>query len=186
MTRGRFARPGREAHAPDLVEQAVARAKEGDTHAVHFLYVRFVDEVGAFVDGIVGDAHEAEDVTDTVFAKLVREVQRYEPGEVPFAAWILGFAGEVARSEMSTGHRLAAGRVGRAGAEYDTNPGRSPHLREALRRLPDDQRRVLVLRHIAGLSPKEVADRLGSSEASVRALDEHGRRALQAAHLSAA
>ena len=180
MTAGRRARSGREAHTADLVEGAVARAKGGDPGAVHFLYLRFVDEVSAVVNGIVGGGREREDVTETVFARLANEIQRYEPCELPFAEWILRFGANVARSDTSTSG-IAADQVGRAGSEDGASPKPSPRVREAVRRLPDDQRRVLVLRHIAGLSAEEVAERLGSSEASVRGLEENGRRALQAA-----
>ena len=58
---------------------------------------------------------------------------------------------------------------------------RSQCLRDALRRLPAEQREVLVLRHIAGLSPGEIAERLGKTEGSVHGLHHRGRGALQAA-----
>jgi RNA polymerase sigma-70 factor, ECF subfamily len=40
---------------------------------------------------------------------------------------------------------------------------------------------VLVLRHIAGLSPTEIAGKLGKSEGSIHGLHHRGRGALQAA-----
>ena len=40
---------------------------------------------------------------------------------------------------------------------------------------------MLVLRHIAGLSPREIADRLGKSEGSIHGLHHRGRGALKAA-----
>jgi hypothetical protein len=80
MTRRRFSRPTREAPTPDLVDEAVARTKEGDIEALHFLYVRFADDVTAVVDGIVAGAEAAEAVTEKVFAELVRELRRYQPG----------------------------------------------------------------------------------------------------------
>ena len=58
---------------------------------------------------------------------------------------------------------------------------RALSLREALARLPADQREVLVLRHVAGLSPGEIADRLGKTEASIHGLHHRGRSALRAA-----
>ena len=181
MAARRFARPGQNAPTADLVERAVAYAKQGHADAVHFLYVRFVDEVGTVVRRIRHGDPDPQDITDTVFARLEREIHQYEPGELPFAQWILRFAGKVARSDMSTSPRHTADHVGGPGPQHDTSLQSSARLREAVRRLPDDQRRVLVLRHIAGLSPKEVADRLGGSEASVRGLEENGRRALHAA-----
>jgi RNA polymerase sigma-70 factor (ECF subfamily) len=58
---------------------------------------------------------------------------------------------------------------------------RSQCLREALSRLPEDQREVLVLRHIAGLSPTEIARRLGKTEGAIHGLHHRGRGALQIA-----
>jgi len=54
-------------------------------------------------------------------------------------------------------------------------------LRTALDRLPGDQREVLILRHIAGLTPPEIADVLGKTESSIHGLHHRGRGALQAA-----
>jgi RNA polymerase sigma-70 factor (ECF subfamily) len=63
------------------------------------------------------------------------------------------------------------------------------HLREAIRdalaELPEPQREIVVLRHMAGLSPREIAERLGRSEDSVHGLHHRGRRALQAALVEA-
>jgi Sigma-70, region 4 len=51
----------------------------------------------------------------------------------------------------------------------------------ALEGLPEDQREVLVLRHIAGLTPGEIALRLGKSEAAVHGLHHRGRASLRVA-----
>ena len=56
---------------------------------------------------------------------------------------------------------------------------RGADLRHALEQLPEDQREVLVLRHIVGLSPVEIASTLGRSESSVHGLHHRGRRTLQ-------
>jgi RNA polymerase sigma-70 factor (ECF subfamily) len=53
-------------------------------------------------------------------------------------------------------------------------------LREALATLPDDQREVIVLRHVVGLSPGEIAGRLGKTEPSVHGLHHRGRGARRA------
>ena len=70
----------------ELVSQAVARAKEGDQSALHFLYVRFADDVCGYVRSIVRDSHEAEDITQNVFAKLMTAIHRYEQREVLLVA----------------------------------------------------------------------------------------------------
>ena len=52
-------------------------------------------------------------------------------------------------------------------------------LKSALEALPDDQRQVMLLRLIAGLTPGEVAERLGRSVDAVHALQHRGRRRLR-------
>jgi DNA-directed RNA polymerase specialized sigma24 family protein len=74
---------------PELVTLAVARAKEGDTNALHFLYVRFADDVCGYVNNIVRSVDDSRDITQGVFRKLMTTIQGYEPHEVPFAAWLV-------------------------------------------------------------------------------------------------
>ena len=77
---------------PELVNLAVARAKVGDPNALHFLYVRFADDVCGYVNDIVHDLDDSRKITEGVFGRLMTPIQRYEPHEIPFAAWILRIA----------------------------------------------------------------------------------------------
>ena len=78
------------------VSQAVKRAQQGDREAMGFLYARYADNVYGYVRSIVHDSHEAEDVTQQVFAKLIRVIGKYEEREVPFFAWVLRVARNLA------------------------------------------------------------------------------------------
>ena len=90
-------RPAGEKNDRDpAIARAVARAKSGDMDAIHFLYLRYKDNVYGYVLSILRDAHEAEDVTQTVFMKLISAIHNYEPRQVPFTAWILRVAHNVA------------------------------------------------------------------------------------------
>jgi RNA polymerase sigma-70 factor (ECF subfamily) len=171
-----------KADESELVRRAVVRLKQGDRSALHFLYVRYADDVCGFIRSIVRDEHEAEDITHNVFAKLITAIHRYEPREVPFAAWILRVARNAALDHLRARRQIPFEEV-RTTDEGHEQVGfdRSQSLREAFHRLPQDQREVLVLRHIAGLSPSEIARRLGKTESSVHGLHHRGRGALQAA-----
>jgi RNA polymerase sigma-70 factor, ECF subfamily len=46
--------------------------------------------------------------------------------------------------------------------------------------LPEQQREVLVLRHVVGLSPAEIASRMGKTESSIHGLHHRGRATLKA------
>jgi RNA polymerase sigma-70 factor (ECF subfamily) len=164
-----------------LVQRAVERAKEGDTEGLHFLYTRYAPDVHRYVNSVVRDYHEAEDITQNVFAKLVIGIKKYEQQDVPFTAWILRVARNAALDHMRARRAIPAEEVRVADnglAQIGLDRGRA--LREALEKLPDDQREVLVLRHVVGLSPVEIADTLDKTESSVHGLHHRGRRTLQA------
>src|SRR4051812_37361671 len=60
----------RSEHAERLVLAAVDRAKAGDEAGVRLLYLRYANNVYGYVCSLVHDEHEAEDVTQQLFAKL--------------------------------------------------------------------------------------------------------------------
>lgn len=166
----------------DLTRRAVARAKQGDSDALHYLYAGYAGEVYRFVVGIVRDPHDAEDVTQNVFAKLMDVIHKYEERDVPFAAWIMRVSRNEALDFLRAKRQIPVEevRVDDRGDER-TDQERRQRLRHALDSLPEEQRKVLILRHIAGLSPREIAERMGRSEGSIHALHHRGRGALKAA-----
>ena len=80
----------------EAIDRAVTAAQAGDMDAIRFLYMRYKDNVYGYVLSIVREQHEAEDCTQQVFMKLISAIQRYEPRTVPFTAWILRVARNVA------------------------------------------------------------------------------------------
>jgi RNA polymerase sigma-70 factor (ECF subfamily) len=166
----------------ERVSQAIKRAQQGDRDALGFLYTRYADDIHRYVRSIVCDQHEAEDVTQQVFAKLIHVIGKYEERQVPFVAWILRVARNLAIDHIRR-QRMTPVEEVRTTDEGSGDPaGGRPmsDLQEALSRLPMDQREVLVLRHFAGLSPTEIATRTGRSEGSIHGLHHRGRRALRA------
>jgi RNA polymerase sigma-70 factor (ECF subfamily) len=164
------------------VSQAVKRAQAGDRDALGFLYARYADNIYGYVKSIVLDPHEAEDVTQQVFAKLIHVIGKYEERDVPFFAWVLRVARNLAVDHLRRQRLIPVEEVRTTDMRAVDFAGgqRITDLREALAELPKDQREILVLRHLAGLSPTEIATRTGRSEGSVHGLHHRGRRALRA------
>jgi RNA polymerase sigma-70 factor (ECF subfamily) len=158
---------------------AVARAKEGDREALRFLYVNYSHNIYGYVRSIVRDDHEAEDVTQHVFAKLMTTIGKYDDRGVPFFAWLLRMARNVAIDHLRANRVTPIDTLPDIGASSDSNVDQLHTVREALAALPEEQREVVVLRHVVGLTPGEIADRLGRSESSIHGLHHRGRRALQ-------
>jgi RNA polymerase sigma-70 factor (ECF subfamily) len=164
-----------------MVSMAVARGREGDSEAIRFLYVRYSHNIYGYVRSIVHDVHDAEDVTQHVFAKLMTVLSKYDERGVPFFAWLLRLAHNAAIDHLRGRRATPAEEVFGADERSDeATIDRSQSLHEALQSLPDEQRSVVVLRHVVGLTPGEIASAMGRSESSIHGLHHRGRRALQA------
>ena len=113
---------------------AVARAKEGDHEALRFLYVTYSHNIYGYVRSIVRDDHEAEDVTQHVFAKLMTTIVKYDDRGVPFFAWLLRLARNVAIDHLRA-NRLTPTEDG-ARSRRRARESTSTAPRPSARRLP--------------------------------------------------
>ena len=168
---------------PEVVREvrlAIARAKEGDRDALRLLYMRYSDNVYGYVRSIVRDDKEAEDLTQQVFMKLITVIVKYEDHGVPFSGWLLRLARNVALDHLRRRRPTPTDEI--LGADsHDEGEARerARDLHTALASLPDEQRSVMIMRHVVGLSPLEIAERMGRTESSIHGLHHRGRRALQ-------
>jgi RNA polymerase sigma-70 factor, ECF subfamily len=164
----------------ELVSVAIARAQAGDMEGLYLLYVRYEEDVFRFVSSMVKDHHEAEDITQSVFLKLITVLRTYEPRDVPFIAWVLRVARNMCLDHLQDRRSIPQEEVS-ARVDNRTQIGneRRKDLCWALEQLPEEQRSVLILRHIRGLSPPEIADALGKSESSIDGLHHRGRKSMQ-------
>jgi RNA polymerase sigma-70 factor, ECF subfamily len=168
-------------HPPDadaLVAAATARARDGDEDALRLLYLLYADNVFGYVLAIVRDEHDAEDITSEVFARLPRALTRYRAGATPFAAWLLRVARNAALDHLRSQRSVPLAEVPGSAADLPASD-RLADLRVALETLPEDQRQVVLLRLVAGLSPGEVAEQMGRSVDAVHALHHRARGRLK-------
>jgi RNA polymerase sigma-70 factor (ECF subfamily) len=151
---------------------------------MRFLYLRYSDNIYGYARSIVHNDHDAEDVVQQVFTRVLTAIESYEQQRsVPFSAWLLRIAHNIAIDHVRRRRPTldeARTPVAEPRSQLEAN-----HLRgmlcEALAELPEVQREIVVLRHLGGFSPGEIAQRLGRSEDSVHGLHHRGRRALQTA-----
>jgi RNA polymerase sigma-70 factor, ECF subfamily len=162
------------------IARAVVRAQQGDMEAIRFLYLRYKNNVYGYVLSILRDAHEAEDATQQVFMKLIKVIHKYEPRAVPFTSWILRVAHNVAIDSLRQRRPVPCEEVIESWRPAeDCSHERRWGLEQALETLPEDQRGVVVLRHLVGLSPGEIAERMGRTESSIHGLHHRARLALR-------
>jgi RNA polymerase sigma-70 factor, ECF subfamily len=164
------------------MRRAVAAARSGDREAMRELYERYAAPVRAHVLRILDDEHDADDVTQQVFAKLLTELDRYRPGEARFIAWVLRVAHNAAIDHLRRVRTVPCEHVRELETRDDDVAEQAlASLRTALASLPPDQRDVLLLTHLVGLSPAEIAAHLGRSVRSVHGLHYRGRVAARIA-----
>jgi RNA polymerase sigma-70 factor, ECF subfamily len=130
-----------------------------------------------------GDRALSEDLTQEVFAIMVREARR-DRLPIPPGAWLNVVARNAflqhVRSTSSNERRMA-----RIGADPDTiEDGTDEHAEravtlEALRSLPDDERTALILHHEEAMSIAELAAVLGRSVKATDSILVRGRRRLR-------
>lgn len=178
----RIRRAARESDATARdTRRAITRAAQGDRDALSDLYVRYADNVYSYVATIVRDHHEAEDVTQHVFTRLPVALRRYEDRGSPFLSWLLRLARNAALDQLRTRRAIpVSDPIDATATPSDRDGERLAALRNALGALPAPQREILVLRHLAGLAPSEIATRLECTESAVHGLHHRGRRALRA------
>lgn len=152
------------------------------------LYERHAGQVLAYCLSRLGRREDAEDAVQTTFLEAMRSLRR---GVVPLveSAWLIGIARNVCRARWEAAGRERLLESACDPVELDQGAaapsGRSEELiglEEALARLPEQQRRAVLLRDWRGLSYEEVAAQLGVSLAAVETLIFRGRRTL-AEHL---
>jgi RNA polymerase sigma-70 factor, ECF subfamily len=128
---------------------------------------------------LTGDLGEAQDVVQEAFIRAWGRRRRFSDGDEP-DAWIRTVARRLAVSRWrSARSALAAWR--RHGPAADTPaPGvETPLVVAALQRLPEEQRRAIVLHHLCDLSVEQVAAEVGAPTGTVKARLSRGRTALR-------
>jgi RNA polymerase sigma-70 factor (ECF subfamily) len=160
---------------------AVNAAKAGDRDAMQFLYREYSGAVYGYVLSMVRDEHEAEDLTQHVFLKMLSRLDRYEAGNAAFGAWVLRVARNATLDHLRAKRPLPCEEVIGADERADVvHEDRRRSLQEALGDLPVDQRNVVMLSHLVGLSASEIGARMGRTDAAVHGLHHRARVALRA------
>jgi RNA polymerase sigma-70 factor (ECF subfamily) len=167
-------------HTDRDLTATIALVRGGDADALGAVYRRYERRVRDHVQRVLADPYEAEDVTQQLFARLPVALRSYEARSASFSAWILRVARNAALDRVRARRTVPLDDV-HASAAWPDDGGLERHacLREALAALPADQRQVVLMRHVLGLTTAEIAGALGRSEGSVHALHHRGRAGLR-------
>jgi len=176
----------------------VERLRAGDESAFVVLVRRYQPRLLRLAEATVGSRAVAEEVCQDTWLAVVRGVERFE-GRSSFRTWLFRIL--VNRARSTAGREQRAGRPdGDAVERFDATGAwvdppvawsdrvddglvateLATRVRELLPTLPEQQRQVLVLRDIEGLSGADVAELLHISDGNQRVLLHRGRAKLRA------
>jgi RNA polymerase sigma-70 factor (ECF subfamily) len=155
-----------------------ARLAAGDDQALAEVFDRLAPAVYGAASGILGSGAAGQDVAQEVFVHLWCHPDRYDPDAGSLRSYLCMLARHravdvlrsdlrrVARQERS--HRLAAPQPTPSACEEAMAADAAHVVRDAVRALPEGQRRVVELAYFAGLSYREVARTVGIPEGTAK------------------
>src|SRR3972149_1328142 len=159
------------------LKKIVDRAQKRDLAAISCLYEAYYTRVYRYILIRVRNVTEAEDLASQTFLKMVERIDsfRWPPKGGGFPAWLF----KIAQNSIIDWFRGSKTTVPLL--EKDEPEGRSPEemaaedesvrgTLKALGYLSDDQRQVLLLRLVGGLSSSETAAVVGTTAGNVRSL----------------
>lgn len=160
-------------------DQLIGRAAGGDREAFGRLYERYALKVFRHIYFLTGDSVLAEDLTAQTFLKALEAIPRYELRGVPFIAWLLRIACNLVinhRKSLKNGvHAQLPEALEATSASY--SPEESCQLKVdcemvwgQVRRLPPEQRTVIVMRFLDDLEYADIARVLNKSVGAVRVI----------------
>lgn len=165
----------------------VARAQGGDRGALEELYLMHFDRIYGYLQMNVGNRHDAEDLTNQTFVKMIESIERFEWRKVPFSAWLFRIAHNLAMDHFRAGRRWQPeeeppeppGSEARSAEEEALHSIGRASMLEMIEDLSEDQQRVLTLKFVFSFSNGEIATILGKSEGAVKSLQHRALASLQ-------
>jgi RNA polymerase sigma-70 factor (ECF subfamily) len=156
------------------MDDLLGRARRGDQRALEELCQREWRPVYALAYHALGNVADAQDLTQEVFLRALRSLDRYEETHAPFAAYLATIARNLIRNRARlrpTAMLDDDAPAAAAGPEaLAIESSEVERVWAALRELPADQRRVIDLRLNDGRTTAETAALLGRSPDAVRQL----------------
>lgn len=179
----------RMASASEESSDLVHRAQRGDVAAIRELFLYHHEHIYRFLWSRVHDSDLADDLTGDVFMRMIKALPNYQDRSLPFRAWLYG----IARNLAIDYQRKKGPKITMPLSEIEINlvdgmtvedqadqTLRFKQVGQILEQLNPDEREVVELRFLAGLSLKETALAINKTVAAVKALQHRGLHTLKA------
>jgi RNA polymerase sigma-70 factor (ECF subfamily) len=170
-----------------LDRDLIDRAKHGDKDAFTSLVLRHGDRLYSIAFRILRDTTRAEDAVQQTFLTAWRELRRLRDDD-RLEAWLYRLLVNACFAELRHTRRWQPGlrvitdpETGPSTDDAQVSVALRDELERAFRRLSGEQRAVLAMHHVLGLSGAEIAETLGLSPGTVRSRLHYARQQMRAA-----
>ncbi len=153
------------------------RVQEYDPDALGEIYDRYAGRIYNYIYYRLGDAHLAEDLTGTVFVKMLEAIRSSRAWNVSFSGWLYRIAHNLVVDYFRRCEQEHAAALDERLVAGDQDPVRvveqqmeGDRLRRAISQLTYEQGLVVTLKFVEGLSNAEVARMIGKTEGAIKSL----------------
>lgn len=170
----------------------VQRARRGDADAFNELVLRHQDKIFNAVYRFCGNHEDAADITQRAFINAYRKISEFD-GDAAFSTWMyrIAFNQSISYRRENSRHKGLSLYSGKdeemvvepavmSGPEERMESQDNQHkVQQALSRLDDDDRRIIILKDIEDRSYDEIAEVLDIPKGTVRSRLHRARLALK-------
>jgi RNA polymerase sigma-70 factor (ECF subfamily) len=165
-------------HAPDAIDARLLRAiAAGDESSIAELHDRYAAILLGLLMRILHSRPEAEDVLQEVFLQVWQQASNFDPARGRPFTWLVTLTRSRALDRLR--HLESRDRVrreaanepsARAGEALDNamRVEQSEFVQQALERIPEAQRRALILAYFEDLTQSQIAARLGEPLGTIK------------------
>jgi RNA polymerase sigma-70 factor (ECF subfamily) len=176
-----------EASTSADVRRLVERAQKGDRKALEQLYLMYFDRIYSYLQMSVGNRHDAEDLTNQTFVKMLESIGRFQWRKVPISAWLFRIAHNLAMDHFRANRRWQPteeppephGSEARSAEEEALQSIGRQSMLEMIDGLSTDQQQVLTLKFVFNFPNADVATILGKTEGAIKSLQHRALASLQ-------
>lgn len=165
----------------------ITKAKDGDREALNTLISCYWQPIYKFIYSKLGNEDDAKELTQDTFMKAFRSLPRYKILDVPFKSYLGRIAinlvtdvwrknGHAPQIVNINGYQESIIDSRENPEEYTLRLEGQKQIANLVESLPEEQRQVVKLRIILGVSIRDVAMQMNKSEPAIKMLQQ---RALQ-------
>ncbi|MBL7163544.1 MAG: sigma-70 family RNA polymerase sigma factor [Anaerolineales bacterium] len=161
-------------------DEVVVLASQGDREAFGELYDRYVKRIYNYIYFRTSNPFDAEDLTERVFFRAIRHIEKYENRGLPISAWLY----RIAHNLVANWYRDNSRRQEIPLDTFDFTlqyKGEHPEvavlkteekedLLRVIRQLPEDRQQLLILKFVESMTNAEIGQIMDRTEGAIKSL----------------